>query len=258
MTRSRPLLALSITSVVLVLGLWYLATEVLALAPPLLAPSPVTVVERFIWLLGNEYQGASLLEHLMSSLGVVLVGWIVAVILGVALGFAFAWSPVLRDYADPLFQLIRPIPPIAWIPFALLWFGISPNARIFVVAIAAFAPCVINTYEALRAVDRSVLFAARSAGASRARTMLEIAFPTALPKVVVGIQIALGSAWMTLVAAELLAAQSGVGYMMQIARTSFQADVILVGMILIGAIGMLMSTVLRLIADRVIVWEKRA
>jgi taurine transport system permease protein len=188
----------------------------------------------------------------------VLVGWIVAVILGVGLGFAFAWSPVIRDYADPLFQLIRPIPPIAWIPFALLWFGISPNARIFVVAIAAFAPCVINTYEALRGVDRSVMFAARTAGASKARTMLEIAFPSALPKIVVGIQIALGSAWMTLVAAELLAAQSGVGYMMQIARTSFQADVILVGMVLVGAIGMLMSALLRLAVDRAIVWEKRA
>lgn len=255
MTKRLRYGLISVASVVLAIVLWWLATDVLRLAPAITFPSPVTVWKRFIWMLGNPYQGSTLLTHLWSSLQVVFIGWITAVLIGVPLGILFGWNRAAREFLEPLFNLIRPIPPIAWTPFALLWFGITPGARVFVVVMAAFAPCVINAFEAVRGVDRSLINAARVAGASRMQTLLSVVVPTALPRILVGTNLALTGAWMTLVAAELLAAQSGIGYMMQIARSAFQADIIMVGMILIGLLGLAMTFILKYAFARVLVWD---
>ncbi|WP_162248712.1 ABC transporter permease [Agromyces sp. Root1464] len=255
MSRRMRLGAVSVASVVLAVLLWYLASDVWKLAPSVMLPSPVTVWSRFIWMLGNPYQGSTLMAHLWASLQVVVAGWIIAVLVGVPLGVLFGWNRRMREYLEPLFNLIRPIPPIAWTPFALLWFGITPGARIFVVVMAAFAPCVINAYEAVRGVDPALIGAARVAGASRMTTLRGVVVPTALPRILIGTNLALTGAWMTLVAAELLAAQAGIGYMMQIARSAFQADIIMVGMILIGLLGILMTFLLKFAFRRVLVWD---
>lgn len=247
--------AISVASIAAALVLWYLASDVWRLAPPVMLPSPVTVWQRFLWMLSNPYQGSTLLAHLGASLQVVIIGWLVAVAIGVPLGILFGWNRRLREYLEPIFNLIRPIPPIAWTPFALFWFGITPGARVFVVVMAAFAPCVINAFEAVRGVDRSLIGAARVTGASRTRTLLSVVVPTALPRILVGTNLALTGAWMTLVAAELLAAQAGIGYMMQIARSAFQADIIMVGMILIGILGLVMTFVLKASFARVLTWD---
>ena len=246
---------ISVASIVAALLAWYVASDVLRLAPPVMLPSPVTVWNRFVWMLSNPYQGSTLLTHLWASLGVVVVGWLLAVVIGVPLGILFGWNKKAREFLEPLFNLIRPIPPIAWTPFALLWFGITPGARIFVVVMAAFAPCVINAYEAVRGVDKGLIGAARVSGASRWQTLRSVVVPTALPRILVGTNLALTGAWMTLVAAELLAAQAGIGYMMQIARSAFQADIIMVGMILIGLLGLAMTFVLKHAFSRALVWD---
>lgn len=247
--------AISTASVVGAIALWHLASDGLRLAPAIMLPSPTTVAERFISMLHTPYQGSTLLAHLAASLQVVVLGWAIAVAVGVPLGVLFGWNRVIREFVEPVFNLIRPIPPIAWTPFALLWFGITPGARVFVVVMAAFAPCVINAFEAVRGVDRSIIGAARVTGASRTRTLLEIVVPTALPRILVGVNLALGGAWMTLVAAELIAAQAGIGSMMQIARSAFQADVIMVGMILIGVLGLLMTLGLQRAFKAALAWD---
>jgi taurine transport system permease protein len=255
MTKTMRYGLLSVASIVLAVVLWYLASDVWRVAPPVMLPSPITVWQRFLWMLTNPYQGSTLLAHLGSSLTVVVLGWLVAVVIGVPLGIAFGWNRRIREYLDPIFNLVRPIPPIAWTPFALFWFGITPGARVFVVVMAAFAPCVINAYDAVRGVDKSLIGAARVTGASRGRTLRSVVVPTALPRILIGTNLALTGAWMTLVAAELLAAQAGIGYMMQIARSAFQADIIMVGMILIGVLGLLMTFILKLAFARVLAWD---
>jgi NitT/TauT family transport system permease protein/taurine transport system permease protein len=247
---------MSAISVATLLGAWALASDVLHLAPSLILPSPDRVLGRATWLLTNTYQGETLLGHVAASLQVVVIAWFIAMAIGLPLGAAMGWFPTFRRFVNPVFQLIRPIPPIAWIPFAIIWFGIDPPARIVVVAMAAFSPCVINAYEAVRSVDRPIVWAARTAGAGQLRILVEIVVPAGLPVILTGARIALGNAWMTLVAAELLAAQAGLGYIMQVARQALQADIIVVSMAMIGLLGALFSAGLGLLGERLTPWER--
>lgn len=254
--RGRRYRILSAVSVATLLGAWVLASDVLHLASPLILPSPDRVVGRAAWLLTNTYQGQTLFGHVAASLQVVVVAWFIAMAIGLPLGAAMGWFPTLRRFVNPIFQLIRPIPPIAWIPFAIIWFGIDPPARIVVVAMAAFSPCVINAYEAVRSVDRPVVWAAQTTGAGELRVLAEIVVPTGLPVMLTGARIALSNAWMTLVAAELLAAQAGLGYIMQVAREALQADIIVVSMATIGVLGALFSASLALVGKRLTPWDR--
>lgn len=254
--RSARYPLLSLASVAALLGAWFLASDVLQLAPSLILPSPAQVVARAVWLMTHTYQGQTLVGHVVASLQIAVVGWVVAMTIGLPLGAAMGWYATLRRFANPLFQVIRPIPPIAWIPFAIVWFGIDPPARILVVVLAAFSPCVINAYAAVRSVDPAIVWAARTTGASGLRVLVEVVVPTGLPVMLTGARIALGNAWMTLVAAELLAAQAGIGYIMQIARLALQADIILVSMAMIGLLGALFSVGLAVIGRRLTPWEQ--
>lgn len=248
---------LSIASFAFLMGLWYWATEVRRLVTPVILPSPIDVWLQFQWLLFNPFQGATLLGHAASSLSIVLLAWLLAVCVGVPLGILMGWFRPLERFVEPIFQLLRPIPPIAWIPFSIIWFGIEAPARIFVVFMASFSPCVLNAIEAVRSTDRRQIQAARTLGAGNTAVLLEVVLPAALPLLFTGARIALGNAWMTMVAAELLAARAGLGYIMQIARLSLQADMIVVSMIVIGALGAALAVLLRLAARYAMPWNPR-
>lgn len=249
--------ALSVTSLALLIGLWYWATEVGKLVTPVVLPSPTDVRLQFEWLLFNPFQGATLLGHAAASLSIVLLAWMLAVGVGLPLGILMGWYRPVERVVGPLFQLLRPIPPIAWIPFSIIWFGIEAPARIFVVFMASFSPCVLNAIEAVRSADRRQVQAARTLGAGNAAILLEVVVPAGLPLLFTGARIALGNAWMTMVAAELLAAREGLGYIMQVARLTLQADMIVVSMIMIGALGAALAVVLRLAARYAMPWSPR-
>jgi ABC-type nitrate/sulfonate/bicarbonate transport system permease component len=248
---------LAVVSVVVVVGIWLVLTSVTRVIPPAFLPPPQNIVTDFFRILGNPYVGNTLVGHTLVSLQIVLGGFFSALLIGIPLGILMGWFKRIEAVVDPLFQLLRPIPPLAWIPISLLWFGIGMQSKIFVIWLSAFVPCVINSYTGIRLTEPLLVKAALGLGVKRQRDLLrEVAIPSALPIILGGARIGLGSAWMTLVAAELLASDAGLGYMMQMARRALEPSVIILGMLVIGILGALMARGLRALEKRVCPWVK--
>lgn len=251
---SRPT-ALAAVSLATVVGLWFVLTSAARVIPPAFLPPPQNIVTDFVRILKNPYVGHNLVGHTLVSLQIVLGGFLLAVGIGIPLGILMGWFKRIEALVDPLFQLLRPIPPLAWIPLSLLWFGIGIKSKIFVIWLSAFVPCVINSYTGIRLTEPLLVKAALGLGVKRQRDLLkEVAIPSSLPVILGGVRIGLGSAWMTLVAAELLASNAGLGYMMQMARRALEPSVIILGMLIIGILGALMARGLRALERRICPW----
>jgi len=218
---------------------------------PLYLPPPAEVLAMARRMAIEPYLGSTLWAHIRASLSVVLVGWLLAGLVGLPLGVAMAWWPRLRWIVFPLFQLVRPVPPLAWIPLAIIWLGIGDAARVSVVFIAALVPWLMNSMQAVYSVDTLLVSAARTLGASNRQILTRVVGRTALPTLVAGARIALGNAWTTLIAAELLAASAGLGYVALNASRTLETGVLLVAMGVIGLLGALMSAGMR-VATRVL------
>ena len=228
----------SVLSLCVFFGVWYLCTAVLHLKPDYVLPSPVQVVEAFIQkLTQTNPDGATLFGHIAASLQVALTGYLLGALVGVPLGIAMAWFRRVDLFVTPLFDLIRPVPTIAWIPLMILWFGIGLGAKAAIIFVSAFVPCVINAYAGIKQTKPVHLWVAQTFGASRREMLFTVAIPTALPLIFTGLRISLGTAWMTLCAAEMLASNKGLGYMIQLNRSLARADLIVVAMLTIGLIG---------------------
>jgi len=248
---------LAAVSMIAVIGVWLFLTSVLRIIPPAFLPPPQNIVIDFLRILESPYVGHTLVGHTLVSLQIVLGGFFSALLIGIPLGILMGWFKRIEAVVDPLFQLLRPIPPLAWIPISLLWFGIGVQSKIFVIWLSAFVPCVINSYTGIRLTDPLLVKAALGLGVKRQQDLLrEVAIPSALPIILGGVRIGLGSAWMTLVAAELLASDAGLGYMMQMARRALEPSVIILGMLVIGILGALMARGLRALENRVCPWVK--
>ena len=170
-----------------------------------------------------------------------LGGWLLAGLVGLPLGIAMAWWRRLRWIVFPVFQLVRPVPPLAWIPLAIIWLGIGDSARISVVFIAALVPWVMNSMQAVYSVDAPARARRATLGASDPQILTRVVCRTALPTLVAGARIALGNAWTTLIAAELLAASAGLGYVALNASRTLETGILLVAMGIIGLLGALFS-----------------
>ncbi|TDE00211.1 ABC transporter permease [Jiangella asiatica] len=242
-------------SVLVLAAAWYLATEVFAMVTPLVLPSPVDVVTAGVSVATEPYSGSTLAGHVWASLQTVLGGWLLAIVIGVPLGSAMGSSKIVDTLAGPVFNVLRPIPPIAWIPLAIVWFGIGQGARFFVVFLAAAIPCVINAREGVRQVDPVLLRAARTLGAGTLTTVRRVALPSAAPLTFTGIRLSLGNAWMTLVGAELVAASAGLGFLLLDARRSLQPDLLFAAMLVIGLLGALFGAGMRWLEPRLVPWE---
>ena len=228
----------SVISLCLFFGIWYLYTAVFHMKPDYILPSPVQVVQAFISKFAQSApDGATLPGHILASLKVALSGYFLGAIVGVPLGIAMAWFRKVDLFVTPLFDLIRPVPTIAWIPLMILWFGIGLGAKSAIIFVSAFVPCVINSYAGIKQTKPVHLWVAQTFGASRRKMLFTVAIPTALPLIFTGLRISLGTAWMTLCAAEMLASNRGLGYMIQLNRTLARADLIVVAMLTIGLIG---------------------
>jgi taurine transport system permease protein len=245
----------SAASIACVLAAWHLATEVLEVATPLVLPAPGAVLEAFVSLLTDPFEGGTLGHHVWSSLKTVLGGWLAAAAVGVPLGVLMGSSRVADAVIGPVFHLVRPIPPIAWIPLVIVWFGISQWSRILVVFIAAVIPCVINAREGVRQVDPQLVRAARSLGAGSRTILRRVVGPAAAPLMFTGLRISLGNAWMTLVGAELVAASSGLGFVLLSGRRLLQSDLVFVAMATVAVLGVLLGAILRWAEPRLIPWE---
>jgi ABC-type nitrate/sulfonate/bicarbonate transport system permease component len=234
------------------LAAWWAVTY-FGLISPFLLPSPPDVFAA-AQRLNAGYLGSSLLAHLKASLYVVLTGYLAAVAVGVPLGILMAWVRPLEFLFGPLISLLRPIPPPAWIPLAILWFGIDLSGKVFVVFISAITPCLINAYVAIKEVPPHLTNAARTLGAGNAVLLFRIAIPSGLPMIASGLRIALGSAWATVVAAELVVATAGFGFVIMSGYRNFESTIMAVGIILVALTGFTMNLLFRELEKRTIPW----
>ncbi len=205
-------------------------------------PSPLDVARGLLQLAEKRLLWA----YIGDSLWRVAAGYTLAVVVGIPLGLLLGWSSSAARAVNPLIELIRPISPIAWMPLAVIWFGISDVAPIFLIFLASFFPIVTATASGVRDVPPMYLQAGRNFGLSTARLMRSVVIPAVLPRIVIGLRIAFGVAWLVLVAAEMIAVDSGLGYLIIDARNAGKRyDLVVGGMLLIGLIGLILDTIMR-------------
>ncbi|MGI6245670.1 MAG: ABC transporter permease subunit [Pseudochelatococcus sp.] len=245
---------LSIATLLVLLAVWWAVTAG-GLIAPLFLPGPGAVFQRFVAVLTEGYVDSTLLEHLGASLARVFAALVAASAIAVPVGFAIALSPVGRGILDPLLELLRPIPPLAYLPLVIIWFGIGEVSKVLVIGVAMLAPIALSTAAGVRSVAPDRLDAARSLGASRLQLLRYVVFPGALPEIVTGIRIALGTGWTTLVAAELVAATRGLGFMIQSAAQFLVTDVVIMGILVIAAVAFLLEAAVRVLEKIFVPWR---
>lgn len=232
---------LSATGILTLLAIWQLAV-VLGLVNERMLPAPTQIFETLMYKVANKAPDGNVLwVNIIASLQVALSGFLAAIIIGVPLGLIMGWWTYADRFIRPIFELIRPVPPIAWIPLVVVWMGIGLKAKALIIFFTAFVPCVINSYTGIKLTNQTLINVSRTFGAPNVEIFWKIGIPSSLPMVFAGIRVALGNSWSTLVAAEMLAASAGLGYMIQIGRTVARPDIVIVGMVVIGAIGAVLS-----------------
>ena len=231
--------------------LWY-AIHYSGVVNPALVPTPHAVAERF-W----ELAGQRLPKDVWMSTQRVFLGVSLGILLAVPVGFVLGWYRGVRGFIDPLINFFRALPPIALIPLVIVYFGIEETAKVVILFYAAFFAGVIVMYEGIAQISPIYVRVARTLGARDFEIFLKVIVPLTVPHMLTALRVALGVAWATLVASELIAAQQGLGSLIQNAASFFQLDIIYVGIICIGFIALAMDMALRLIARRLVAWQER-
>ncbi|MEU9205042.1 ABC transporter permease [Streptomyces sp. NPDC048332] len=216
-------------------------------------PGPVVVARRA----GELIADGTLFEDAGASLKRVLIGYVLGVVLAVPVGFVMGWYPVVRRLIEPWLQFFRMVPPLAIIPLAIVLMGIDETPKIFVIFLASFLSSVVSTFQGVVAVDVTLVNAARVLGARDPQVFLGVVVPASTPFILVGMRIGLGASWATVVAAELIAAQGGLGFRMQQAQLYYDLPTIFVQLIAIGAIGLAMDRLLLVAERRLTHWQER-
>ena len=244
-----------LATVLVLLLLWYLLTSLTEVIDPARFPSPEDFLQALRQIAVTGYAGGTLVEQILQSLWLVATGFTVAAAVGVPLGFAMGYDRRVEAFVNPVFLLLRPIPPLAWIPLAIVWLGLSDAAKIMVIFVAAFVPSVINTYTGVRNINRTLVEAAQAHGADPWRIIREVYLPDALPMIFTGLRLSLQATWTTLVAAELVGAFLGLGRVLSTAYRDINPAMILVAMVVIGIAGAATTQLLALVERRVIRWR---
>ncbi len=224
---------------------------------PLFLPPPEQVWNRFVDLNNDGYQGISLWEHLFWSLYRVILGLFLGCLFGIPLGYAMGLNSWLRSWFDPVVEFMRPIPPLALIPLVIVWFGIGEQGKIVLLFLAALWIMVIAARSGVADVNITKIHAAYSLGTTKRQLMRNVIVPNSLPQIFTGARVAMGVCWGTVVAAELVAAEKGIGKMIIAASKFQQTDIILVGVIIIGIVGMGIEVLMRKMENRLIPWKGR-
>jgi len=238
---------LGLLAILIALAVWQFVAAVI-IHYPFILPAPTDVFAAFVSLV----QKGTILLDLEASLVHFAIGLGMALLVGIPIGILMGWNRRFDAFLDPLIELLRPIPPLAWIPFAIIWFGLTASAAGFIIFAGAVFPIIINTYSGFRGVPRIFVEAAKMLGCTKSRDLIRyIAFPAALPSVAAGIRIATGVGWMCLVAAELFGVSNyGLGQKLWFFYSLHQMDSVVVYMIILGLIGLAFDMVFRYYIDR--------
>lgn len=247
--------AISVVSTVVLLVLWYLATAVFGLIRPLFLPSPILIFHRLIDVATEGFGGATLWQHTWASFVRVFSAFFLSCVTAIPIGILMGVNRVVRGIFDPMIEFYRPIPPLAYLPLMIIWFGIGELNKIGVIFLAIFAPMVLNTRAGVRSVSIEQIHAAYSMGASRWQVIWHVIVKGAMPEILTGMRIGIGFGWTTLVAAELVAAQRGLGAMIQQAADFLVTDVVIVGIVVIGAIAYAFDLFMRYLERALVPWK---
>jgi len=242
--------AAALLVIALLLAVWW---GTVVYTASVIFPTPGQVVSGALGLAAD----GSLWMHIGSSLFRVGTGFLLAVLFAVPLGLWMGWVKGAYFTLNPLFQILRPISPIAWIPIAILWFGVGNASPIFLIFISSVFPMIVQTVTGVHTIERRYLRAAENFGVSRARLFRQVVIPAVLPQVIVGMRIGLGVAWLVVVAAEMIALRSGLGYLIMDSRNAGNRyDLVIAGMAIIGLIGLLLDGSMRLLEKhRLVRWR---
>jgi ABC-type nitrate/sulfonate/bicarbonate transport system permease component len=215
-----------------------------------LMPAPLRVATTAAGMIAS----GELLYHLMASLKREAAAFVMASS-AIPIGLAMGWWRTVYDQVNPIMEILRPIPPLAWIPLSILWFGLGDEQNEFIIFLGMFFPILINTITAVKNIEPNFVRAARSLGAPERKVLTRIVLVGALPQIITGVRVGLGVGWMALVAAELVGANSGLGFLINDARSMLRTDTIVVGMLTIGLIGLLIDLTIRLLSRRLLPWS---
>lgn len=246
---------IGVATIVAVIALWFTLTTATGAIDPNRFPSPPQFLAALAQIATVGYAGGTLVQQTLQSLSLVFSGFLVAVAVGAPLGFAMGYDRRIEAFVNPVFLLLRPIPPLAWIPLAIVWLGLGDMSKILVIFVAAFVPAVINTYTGVRNVNRTLIEAGRVHGASTRRLITEVYLPGALPMTFTGLRLSLQASWTTLVAAELVGAFLGLGRVLSTAYRDINTAMILVAMVAIAIAGAASTMLLAAVERRVIRWR---
>ena len=242
---------ISVVTVVTLLVLWFAVTN-LGLIKPLFLPSPQAVWLQFYEYLTGVANDKPLWQHFLASILRVTVAFWAAFLTAVPVGIAMGMSRVARGIFDPPIEFYRPLPPLAYLPLIIIWFGIDETPKVLLIYLACFAPLALAARSGMKSAAQEQINAAYSMGASYRQVILHVILPSALPEILVGMRIAIGFGWTTLVAAEMVAANVGLGQMVLNASNFLRTDIVIMGIIVIGVVAYLFDMFMRWVEHKLV------
>src|SRR5947207_1289205 len=246
--------AISVATMLSIFALWWLASH-LGWMPPLFLPTPETVLQRLWESARGNLTDAPLATHFGWSMFRVFTAFLLACLTAIPVGIAMGVSRIARGIFDPPIEFYRPLPPLAYLPLVVIWFGIEETAKIVLIYLACFAPLAMAARAGVRSVTIEQINAAYSMGASKWQVIFHVVIPAAMPEILTGMRIAIGFGWTTLVAAEMVAATAGLGQMVLNASNFLRTDVVIMGIVVIGAVAYLFDLLMRRIERKLVRWK---
>jgi taurine transport system permease protein len=251
-----PSARISVVTIVALFVLWWVVTEA-GWVKPLFLPSPQAVWQQFVLYASGEANDQPLWKHLSASLLRVLTAFVLASLTAIPLGIAMGSSRVLRGIFDPPLEFYRPLPPLAYLPLIIIWFGIDELPKVLLIYLSCFAPLALAARSGMKTATQEQIHAAAAMGASRWQVIRHVVLPAALPEILVGMRIAIGFGWTTLVAAEMVAASLGLGQLVLNASNFLRTDIVVMGIIVIGLLAYGFDLLMRWVAYRLVPWKGR-
>jgi taurine transport system permease protein len=247
---------ISVITVVVLLALWWIATERQWLKP-LFLPAPEAIIRRFLEATKGDVGGTTIAGHFAWSMFRVFSAFGLAIVTAVPIGIAMGVSRYMRGIFDPPIEFYRPLPPLSYLPLVVIWFGIDEASKIILIYLACFAPLALSARAGVRSVSIEQIHAAYSMGATRGQVVRHVVLPAAMPEILTGMRIAIGFGWTTLVAAEMVAANAGLGQMVLNASNFLRTDIVVMGIIVIGIVAYAFDLLMRFIEHAVVPWKGR-
>ncbi|MPW23823.1 ABC transporter permease subunit [Paraburkholderia sp. CNPSo 3157] len=243
------------TAVLAISVMLWQAISMAGIFPAFALPSPVAVWQAFVEIVHNGYGGQALISDVLISCFRIVIGFVGAIAIGVPIGLLMSRNKIVFDIIDPLLQFVRPVPPLAYIPLLVVWFGIGELPKAILILVGTIPVIIIGTMSGVKSTPPLRISVARTLGATNAQIFRRVVLPSALPEIFTAMRVGIGVAWTCLVAAELIAASSGLGWLVQFAGQALQVGIVIVGIVIIGLIGYAMELVIRKIENLVVPWR---